>query len=411
MRPARRSSKPRRRRARSATRRHSRRRPDADHPLRIRVLARLGSALYWDRSPDRRDELTRSAVSMAERVGDAADRWCALAARFRTLWSPDDLAERLDRSLRLVWLGTQAGSFELVAQARLWRLTALLEQGDIDSAKEELRAYQKLAEELREPQYLWRARLTAAGVAQIHGDLEEMERLAFEAIGMSQGMTEAARMQAFALQIGVLRREQMRLSEIEGAVQNVIDRYPRLAAWRAAGAVMFCELARWENARAQLDILSEDSFRTIPRDYLWLACMAMSAELSFQLDDSQRATELYPLLAPYADRYVIVGDAIAHAGPASLYLGQLARAMREWHRAADHFRAGISLASRMRAPLDEARCRLGLAAALAEMGDHVAERRTNVRAASQIARRYRSDDLLQKATNLSSTLPEANGAP
>lgn len=385
--------------------------PEADDPLRIRVLARLGSALYWDRSPERRDELTRSAVAMAERAGDAADRWCAQAARFRTLWSPDDLAERLDRSLRLVWLGTQAGSFELVAQARLWRLTALLEQGDIDSAEEELRAYQKVADELREPQYLWRARLLAAGVAQIHGDLEEMERLAFEAIGMSQGMTEAARLQAFALQIGVLRREQMRLSEIEGAVQQVIDRYPRLAAWRGAGAVMFCELGRWDDARAQLDILSADGFRAIPRDYLWLACMAMTADLAFRLGDSQRAGELYPLLAPYADRYVIVGDAVAHAGPASFYLGQLARTTRDWARAAEHFRAGIAQASHMRAPLDEARSRLGLAAVLGELGGHDADLEANVRTANQLARRYRSDALLRDATAIQNNFSRASSSP
>lgn len=374
--------------------------PDTDHRLRIGVLARLGSALYWDRSPERRDELTRSAIAMAERMGDPADRWCALAARFRTLWSPDDLAERLDRSLRLIWLGTQAGSFELVAQARLWRLTALLEQGDIDSAEEELRAYRKVADELREPQYLWRAHLLAAGIAQIHGDLDEMERLAFAAIGMSQGMTEAARVQAFALQIGVLRREQMRMSEIEGAVQGVIDQYPRLPAWRGAAAVMFCELGRWDDARAQLDILSEDGFRTIPRDYLWLAGMAMTADLAFRLGDAQRASELYPLLAPYADRYVIVGDAVAHAGPASFYLGQLARAMHQWERAADHFRAAVAQANRMRAPLDESRSRIGLAAVLAELRGREAECETNLRTATQLARRYRSDALLRDATAL-----------
>src|SRR5213076_1921208 len=76
--------------------------------------------------------------------------------------------------------------------------------------------------------------------------------------------------------------------------------------------------------RAELEALAADHCAALPFDGNWLAAMAFLAMTCVELRDSDRAGELFELLEPYRDRFVVVGTVAACLGPVSQFLGALA---------------------------------------------------------------------------------------
>ena len=65
------------------------------------------------------------------------------------------------------------------------------------------------------------------------------------------------------------------------------------------------------------------------------------------LGDTARAATLYQLLLPYAERTVVIGNAVACYGAMSRYLGTLATTLGHWDAAAQHFEDALAMNTRM----------------------------------------------------------------
>jgi tetratricopeptide (TPR) repeat protein len=129
--------------------------------------------------------------------------------------------------------------------------------------------------------------------ALLGGQFEEGERQAQEALAIGQQIQEPYALQAPPPHVGSLRREQGRFEELESSVRTFVKEYPGLPAWRCALAL------------------------------------------------------LYELLLPYAERCVVIGDAVACYSPASRYLGLLAATMARWEAAAVHFERALTTNERV----------------------------------------------------------------
>jgi DNA-binding CsgD family transcriptional regulator len=67
------------------------------------------------------------------------------------------------------------------------------------------------------------------------------------------------------------------------------------------------------------------------------------------LGDTARAATLYQLLLPYAERTVVIGNAVACYGAMSRYLGMLATTMGHWDTAVQHFEHALAMNAHMEA--------------------------------------------------------------
>jgi hypothetical protein len=121
-----------------------------------------------------------------------------------------------------------------------------------------------------------------------------------------------------------------------------------------------------DEARRLLDAAHGRDFAKIPADNLWLTTMAAYADACAQLDHTDAATALYPLLAPYADRLAVNGININ--GAMARYLGLLATTLGDLPLAESHFAAAVELHERVGAPVFLARTRLEWARALIRLG-------------------------------------------
>ncbi|MDO8615442.1 MAG: protein kinase [Dehalococcoidia bacterium] len=320
---------------------------DADSALRAMVLGRLAGALYFTGSRERRESLTRESVKMARRLGDSAALAYTLISRHQALWDPEDVEERLSATDEILRLAAEANDKGLTVAGRLWRLVDLIELGDVPALDAEIEALAGVAEELRQPVYLYNLALVRGMRASLDGRFEEAERLAQEALAIGRRVLSANAIQFFAVQTYLLRREQGRLHELEAGMNAFVDQYPLVPAWRCGRALLCCELGQEEKARADFEFLARDDFSVLPHDANWYIGMALLAETCAYLGDVQRAAVLYDQLLPYAERWINTGAGVVCNGSVSRYLGLLAATMSRWEEAERHFEDALEKHAKM----------------------------------------------------------------
>ncbi|MGH7819602.1 MAG: hypothetical protein ACREQ9_07510, partial [Candidatus Binatia bacterium] len=215
--------------------------PEEDGALRARVAARLAAELRWSDAEDRRDGLSRSAVEIARRLGDASTLAYALIGRYWALWGPDNVEERLAIATEVVRLGTAAGDDGMALAGHTWRLAAELELGGIEAVDRDFDAVLRLAEKTRQPYYRWWSLALQVMRALFAGRLDLGGRLADEALAVGQQVEARDAVPAYGVEMATLRREQGRLAELEDSFKAFIAEYPGISAWRCALARLYAE--------------------------------------------------------------------------------------------------------------------------------------------------------------------------
>jgi tetratricopeptide (TPR) repeat protein len=323
--------------------------PDAETRLRARVCGALAVALYFSPAHERRAVLSQQAVELARDLGETATLASALYAKHFATWGPDNLEERLATATELVHLAEAAGTKEIAIGGHFWRLLDLLEYGDADGFAVEFQTYLRLADELRQPTYLWRATVLRAMRALFEGRFEEGGQLAQEAFTRGQHAQTPNAFLVFAVQLFGLRQEQGRLQELEEALKGFVERYPAIPAFRAGLAFLHAELGQREEARSEFEQLAAANFTGLPRDGNWLNMVDELARVCAFLGDAQRAAQLYDMLRPYATRNIVISFADGCNGAVACYLGILATVLARWPEAEEHFRAAVRMNQRFQA--------------------------------------------------------------
>src|SRR5262249_12288230 len=101
-----------------------------DPRLEARLLARLAAALGEEPDSRERERLSRDAVALARKAGDASVLGYALVARLSAIWSPAFVHERLAIATELIQLTDEIGDNERAVEAHGLRFNVLLELGE-----------------------------------------------------------------------------------------------------------------------------------------------------------------------------------------------------------------------------------------------------------------------------------------
>jgi DNA-binding CsgD family transcriptional regulator len=310
-----------------------------DDVLRAKVMARLAEALTFAAPFERRISLSREAEQMARRAGDNEALTYVLERTFWAIWLPDTVDQRLAAATEIVDLAKDARKTEIAVEGHVWRFNAFLELGNRPATDEQAEIAFGIAEQLRQPYWLWITGCWRALMALLEGRSEEVEQLALGnlAIGQRTGIPLAP--EVFAIQLFVLRRQQNRLDELQPGMKAYIQQYPAMPAWRCALSELYCELGRESQARDVFDDLGD---RDVPRDPLWLVSMALLSMTCAFLKDTRRAETLYNLIVPFADHCVTVPTSLC-TGSTSFFLGLLATTLRRWDQATQHFNDALAV--------------------------------------------------------------------
>jgi class 3 adenylate cyclase/tetratricopeptide (TPR) repeat protein len=321
-----------------------------DSILRVQVLGGLARALSFTSALERAEVVGQQAVEMARRSGDPAVLAFTLKAYQHSLdGRPERINDLFASAGEMLRLAEEIGDRERASDARIWRLSCLLELGDIQAADAELAALILLVEEMRQPFYVYLAMGFQTARALLEGRFADAERLAQQGFAVGQKLQGEDTSGVFGLQMFTIRRGQGRLREVEPAVRIFVQRNPASFTWQPGLAVLYSELGLEHEAREMFERLAANGFAAIPRDAMWVTSMTYLAEVCAFLGDTRRADILYQRLLPYAKHNIMLGGKVACTGSAARYLGMLATTMARWDEAEQHFQAALAMNTRMRA--------------------------------------------------------------
>ena len=318
---------------------------DADSPLRGQALARLGIELYW---ADRE----RSVASMpggrrdgaaARRPAHAHRRAVGPAPFFR---NPDSLEQRLADGREAIAVAERARERDFALEARFYRVTDLVEAGDIAGADLGLREYLIAEAELKDR--FKRGLLLQGMRALMDGRLAEAASLAQQAFIAGQQSGRPLTLNAFLVQHGNAMWELGRLGELEPQQRAYVAQNPLIVFGRCGLQLILVQLGRLEEARTEFENLARDEFAQVPRDWNWLASMFVLADICVDLGEAKHAEVLYRLLAPYSARNAMLGWYHTY-GSIAFALGRLAALLGRFDEAKAHFETALAANARIRA--------------------------------------------------------------
>jgi hypothetical protein len=305
----------------------------ADRPHHARLLAHLAAALYWKAPAARRLELVTEAIDAARKLGDPETLAFVLVESHIATWDPDSVERSLPWAEEILTLAERSGKLELALHAHTWRVSLMLEVGNLAGVDESIEAIAQLATVLGEPRARAYVPLVRALRALLDGRVEEAERLNLRAAELASEVTQDAIVPMIVgSQLFRIRWTQERVSELEPAVRQLAETYPMIPVWRCGLIACLREAGREAELRRELDRIGASGFSALPRDNLWIVALALLAESCATLGDAAHAETLEQLLAPFAGRHV-VSPIAAYAGPVTRYLGLLASARGDHERA------------------------------------------------------------------------------
>jgi hypothetical protein len=176
---------------------------DDDPGLRARVVSCFIGTPPYSNSMETRDRLSREALGLAERAGDPEALRDALAARLWACLGPDHVDERLAVAARFLQFAERHGDRQMALLAQEARHGAFLLRGDMAAAERALAAYTRIAEELRQPIFLFHAIFRHGSHALARGDFDAAEGLFRAALERGRGTVPYAHFM-FAGQMYVL---------------------------------------------------------------------------------------------------------------------------------------------------------------------------------------------------------------
>jgi predicted ATPase len=318
---------------------------EEDTAMRARLLAQLSLALYY--SPELRDDLNHQAVEMARRVDDPEATVAALYGKHLILEGTPSVEERLAVATEILGIAERGGNKEMEVQIRYRRILDLMELAEMPAVDAEIEAYARLAEELRQPRYLWVTPFLKGSRALSEGRFEECAQLARQAMAIGQRAQDPTAPLMFETLINVLRMVQGQVEDREQAILRYIENFPEIPSMRATLANLYFRLGRREDAHREFDQVAAHDFATLPRDTSWVVTMANLAYVCSYINDVRRAAILYDQLLPYAPRQCVIGGAAIGTGSILRFLGILATTLSRWEAAVAHFEGALLMNARI----------------------------------------------------------------
>jgi class 3 adenylate cyclase len=329
---------------------------DRDPALRARVLAVLAQYQAYAGDRDRGDALSREALELAARTGDAEALAVARFGRYHVLWGTERAAEQVALAEQLLTapVVTPSGWLASVDAHRLVTVPKLA-LGDVAGFDAGCERLDRIGRELRSRYFLMLASLWRGCRALMEGrfaDVDAMLGPSFELAGDDRNFRNAVAGQLFHLSF-----ERGTLRDLQPLLASVIATTPGLVGFQAALALTHAEGGDLDDARRVFEGLAAGGFSAVPRDLVWPGAMAILCEVAAALGDAERAAALHDLLRPHAGLLVVVANASYCPGAVDRYLGMTAAVAGDLDEADARFAAALALEDRVAAAPLAARTR------------------------------------------------------
>jgi len=338
-----------------------------DSADRARLLATLAVETSYATRWEQRLALSDEGLAVARRVGDDDALSYVLARRAHSIWVPEMLPERLANTAENVALTAKSPNPTARFWATFYRIAALTCAGDGREIDEHLATLHELADDVGLPLLRWEDITQHAWRALVTGRLDEADRLTFAGFAAGTASDQPDAGVVFTAGAFLLRMDQGRMYDIVDVIEQTVRDNPGLPGLRASLALAYCEIGRDEHARTLLTEECDTRFAGVPYDQFWVVTLVQWALVTGHLRESDAATVLAPLLAPWSDQFAFTGAHLFGSVGHALALCESTLGRRA--EATDRFASALAVYESFGAPGWSARLRLGWSDMLATTGE------------------------------------------
>ncbi len=273
--------------------------PEGDGPWRAQALARLASARQPEPDPAVPMQLGRDAIAMARRLGERDVLLRVLHSAMGALVDYAPPAERAALNREAAELAEACGDRARALRARLRLVFDHAEEGDPAAFESALFAYERLADEVRQPRHQAPALLLRAMRAEWEGRFTDADRLEHEARQLEADSPEPiAPLREIAK--AFLREEPARFSQVlEQTRRFYADEDALMTGIRALERSKLGDLDEARRLARKL----EPQLAVVLAD---IHGTALFAELVWALRDRELARHVHRALVPYRGRFQVV---------------------------------------------------------------------------------------------------------
>jgi DNA-binding CsgD family transcriptional regulator/RecA/RadA recombinase len=318
--------------------------------VRARLLALRSHAAFYETDLERARSLGQEALTLAG-LGRRC-RPCRGASRSPgTSPGPGGRQERLRLAEEMLAVARRTGSGRTAMWGRLWRLDALVEQGDLEAAEAQLAPLRLAVEQVGGPVSAWLLGRSTACVAQARADFasaSDAARRAFERMHAIE--PQAARGAYLALRCAVSHHVGAS-DESVGLARQPFESPPRFTAMGRVGRAFILTRAglRDEALVEYRHAGPVDGWRFPP--FGVVSCFAIGAMAAAALDRGDDLAALLERLEPYRGHHATIGSGVVnYLGPVELHLGVGALALGRTDSAVGDLRAALRTSRRSNTP-------------------------------------------------------------
>jgi tRNA A-37 threonylcarbamoyl transferase component Bud32 len=254
---------------------------------------------------------------------DPVDRATVETEVARACWSPDDALARealttrhIDEATRELAIGGHSRWTGVLVEALNHRWAARMQLGNITGALADAEIAAAVADEAGTTFLLSRVMMGKAMIHATLGNNEEAERLAHDAVAMSNRHNLVLGQMAITYSIGRNRGQQLELSKLERQLGDLVDSNPMFVG---AFALVHAEAGQFDDARRLLAVLEE--WAPWPRNWVWLATTTAVLEASLLVGDRDATRRYSAVLARYSGLWAMAAGELACLGPVDRVLG------------------------------------------------------------------------------------------
>jgi DNA-binding CsgD family transcriptional regulator len=295
--------------------------------LRSRVLARFAEACMYICDEASAGPASEEALSLAQDAGDREALVGALHARRLVCEGPGGVADRERLADWMLALNSESPDPSVEMWARLWRVDASFERGDLLAVARELETLGPIVQQLRSPWAQWHLLRGRGVLAQAQARFEDARRLAaaaFDAIARTgdpfAGLPRAGLLQTVGHHVGHDRESLNSYGLADDSIDGVSSMTPAIMLVLGP-AHLLTEVGRLAEAATLYRSLGPvTGWR--PQAHGTLATYSYGIGVAIALDARSDVAALRELLSPFRGLHAASGaGAVAYFGPVELWLG------------------------------------------------------------------------------------------
>lgn len=314
----------------------------ADTATYARLLALLAQSLVFTPDAARRVASAHKALELADAHHDPT-----LFARIAPgvlfgLWEPGSADVRSRVTAKAVAVAEASGDPRLEFGAHLAAFHIAIESADHVTAARSLAKLRATARTISEPLLRWTVGLLEVFTATMAGRLVEAESASTKTLELGTQIGAPDAFTFFAAEFFAIGTFAGRHDELFPLVEQATKDNPAALAFKLAYGIICTAVGRDQTAREILDDGMANGFAELPVDNIWTTCIIAYAILAIELDHTDAAAQLLPLLQPLANAVAFNG--VTSQGPIAAYVGKLESLLGRHDDAEDHLRAALKIA-------------------------------------------------------------------